>query len=128
MIDRAIGSDQGLKYVYALDSEKNVQYRRIKTGALESDGLRVISDGTETGRVGCRRRIAASPTRMPIQPEQTVMPSLAQVAAGETQPSEAPKATTTEEPKSMPATPEIPTTTPTTGSPGATPTKGKSAD
>ncbi len=42
MIDRAIASDQGLKYVYVLDAENKAQYRRITTGALQQDGLRVV--------------------------------------------------------------------------------------
>src|SRR4051812_38566593 len=45
VIDRAIGSDQGLKYVYVLDKDNKVQQRRITTGALQEDGLRVITDG-----------------------------------------------------------------------------------
>src|SRR5262249_13307179 len=45
VVDRAIGSDQGLKYVYVIDAEKKVRYRRVKTGALEDDGLRVIEEG-----------------------------------------------------------------------------------
>ena len=45
VIDRAVGSDQGLKYVYVLDAEGKVQYRRVTTGALEDDGLRVIESG-----------------------------------------------------------------------------------
>ncbi len=45
VIDRAIGSDQGLKYVYVLDAENKVQYRRVSTGALQADGLRVIKEG-----------------------------------------------------------------------------------
>ena len=40
VIDRAIGSDQGLKYVYVVDAENKVQYRRVTTGALQEDGLR----------------------------------------------------------------------------------------
>ena len=42
IIDRAIGSDQGLKFVYVVDAEKKVQYRRVETGPLQEDGLRVI--------------------------------------------------------------------------------------
>jgi multidrug efflux system membrane fusion protein len=42
IIDRAIGSDQGLKYVYVVDSENKVQYRRVFPGAIQEDGLRVI--------------------------------------------------------------------------------------
>ena len=32
VIDRAIASDQGLKYVYVVDAENKVQYRRVTTG------------------------------------------------------------------------------------------------
>ena len=45
VIDRAIGSDQGLKFVYVVDAENKVEYRRVETGSLESDGLRVITKG-----------------------------------------------------------------------------------
>ena len=45
VIDRAMASDQGLKYVYVLDAENKVQYRRVTTGALQEDGLRVIEEG-----------------------------------------------------------------------------------
>jgi multidrug efflux system membrane fusion protein len=43
--DRAIGSDQGLRFVYVLDADHKVQYRRVTTGALQDDGLRVIEEG-----------------------------------------------------------------------------------
>ena len=42
VIDRAIQSDQGLKYVYVLDGQNKVQTRSIKTGSLQEDGLRVV--------------------------------------------------------------------------------------
>src|SRR6516165_3821622 len=34
VIDRAVASDQGIKFMYVLDSESKVQYRRVTTGAL----------------------------------------------------------------------------------------------
>ncbi|HEX4590813.1 MAG TPA: efflux RND transporter periplasmic adaptor subunit, partial [Gemmataceae bacterium] len=40
VIDRAIGSDQGLKYVFVVDAQNKAQYRRVTTGALQEDGLR----------------------------------------------------------------------------------------
>ena len=55
-----MGSDQGLKYVYVLDAKNKVQYRRVSTGALEEDGLRVITEGLKPERMGGRRRLAAS--------------------------------------------------------------------
>ena len=39
VIDRAIGSDQGLKFVYVLDGGNKVQYRRVTIGSLQEDGL-----------------------------------------------------------------------------------------
>ena len=42
IIDRAIGFDQGLKYVDVVDAENKIQYRRVKTGSLQEGGLRVI--------------------------------------------------------------------------------------
>ena len=46
VIDRAIASDrEGRKYVYVLDADNKVQTRRITTGALQEDGLRVIEEG-----------------------------------------------------------------------------------
>ena len=44
VIDRAIGSDQGLKYVYVVDGGK-IKYVSVATGALQNDGLRVITSG-----------------------------------------------------------------------------------
>ena len=45
VIDQAISSDQGIKYVYVVDKENQVQYRRITTGPLQDDGLRVVTEG-----------------------------------------------------------------------------------
>lgn len=42
--DRAIGTDQGQKYVYVIDSEGKARYRRVSTGQLQ-DGLRVVDAG-----------------------------------------------------------------------------------
>jgi RND family efflux transporter MFP subunit len=42
--EQALGTDQGQKFVYVVDNEGTVNYRRVKVGRLQ-DGLRVISDG-----------------------------------------------------------------------------------
>jgi RND family efflux transporter MFP subunit len=42
--DRAVGNDQGQKFIWVVTPENTVEYRKVKTGAL-SQGLRVISDG-----------------------------------------------------------------------------------
>jgi len=96
VIDKALGSDQGLKYVYVLDAEDKAQYRRVETGPLQADGLRVIEeyhrvqngpvqqDGSrvvETGLkpdewvvVGALQQVRP---RMKIEPDRVTMPSYA---------------------------------------------------
>jgi len=77
IIDRAIQSDQGLKYIYVLDAENKVQTRSIKTGALQQDGLRVV-EGEEIKAkdwvvVGAIQQVRA---QMPVKPDPRPMPSL----------------------------------------------------
>jgi multidrug efflux system membrane fusion protein len=77
VIDRAVGSDQGLKYVYVLDAEDKVQYRRVTTGALQDDGLRVIEQGLQGPEwvvVGGLQQVRP---RMSARSERVPMPSLA---------------------------------------------------
>jgi membrane fusion protein, multidrug efflux system len=45
VIDRAITSDQGLKYVYVMDASKKVDAKRVTIGSLQDNGLRVITQG-----------------------------------------------------------------------------------
>jgi multidrug efflux system membrane fusion protein len=76
VIDRVIQSDQDLKYVYVFDAEKKVvQYRRVTTGALQEDGLRVVTGVTpdEWVVVGALQQVRP---RMEIKPEEGPMPSL----------------------------------------------------
>jgi multidrug efflux system membrane fusion protein len=76
VIDRAIGSDQGLKYVYVVDKENKVQYRRIKTGPLQDNGLRVITEGLKsTDRIVVGGLQQVRP-RMEVRPDQNPMPTL----------------------------------------------------
>jgi multidrug efflux system membrane fusion protein len=46
VIDRAIGSDQGIKFVYVLGAGKKFEKKTVTTGALQADGLRVV-DGLQ---------------------------------------------------------------------------------
>jgi multidrug efflux system membrane fusion protein len=82
VIDRAIGSDQGLKYVYVLDAENKAQYRRVTTGALQEDGLRVITDGLKPGEWVVGGGLQQVRPRMTVQPDRIAMPSLASQASG----------------------------------------------
>jgi RND family efflux transporter MFP subunit len=46
--EEALGTDQGQKFVYVVDEEGRVEYRRIKVGRLQG-GLRVVIDGLALG-------------------------------------------------------------------------------
>jgi RND family efflux transporter MFP subunit len=46
--ERALGTDQGQKYVYVLNDNDEVVYRRVDAGTLH-DGLRAIKDGVRPG-------------------------------------------------------------------------------
>jgi multidrug efflux system membrane fusion protein len=75
VIDRAIQSDQGLKFVYVLDKDNVLQSRRITTGALQPDGLRVVS-GVKPDDwivVGALQQVRQ---RLQIKPEYVPMPVL----------------------------------------------------
>jgi multidrug efflux system membrane fusion protein len=78
VIDRAIGSDQGLKYVYVIDAHDKATYRRVQTGPLQPDGLRVITEGLKPGEwvaVGALQQIRPN---MQVQTERMAMPTLGQ--------------------------------------------------
>jgi len=82
VIDRAIASDQGRKYVYVLDADNKVQSRRITTGALQDDGLRVINEGLKPDDWVVSGGILQVRQRMLIMPDRVPMPTLGQPAVG----------------------------------------------
>jgi multidrug efflux system membrane fusion protein len=49
VIDRAVQSDQGKKFVYVIDADDKARSVSVKTGPLQEDGLRVITDGLHAG-------------------------------------------------------------------------------
>jgi RND family efflux transporter MFP subunit len=77
VIDKAIGSDQGLKFVYVVDAENKVQYRRVTTGPLQEDGLRVIEDGVGPDDWVVVGGIQQLRPKSEVQPDPTPMPTLA---------------------------------------------------
>ena len=46
--EKALGTDQGQKYLYIVTPENEVTYRRVRTGQL-TESLRVIEDGIQPG-------------------------------------------------------------------------------
>jgi multidrug efflux system membrane fusion protein len=91
VIDRAIGSDQRLKYLYVLDADHKVQYRRVTVGPLQEDGLRVISEGLKPEELVVVGGLPQVTPRMQVQPENVPMPSLGQAPRPEATPVEPPK-------------------------------------
>ena len=99
VIDRAVGSDQGQKYVYVLDVENKVRYRRVTTGPLQDDGLRVIEQGlgpNDSVIVGALQQVRVGRT---ITPRREPMPSFGQANAAdlEASPAEPKKASSSRE-------------------------------
>jgi multidrug efflux system membrane fusion protein len=78
VIDRAIGSDQGQKYVYVIDAKNKATNRRVTTGALQPDGFRVITEGLQPGEwvaVGALQQVRPN---MQVQTERMPMPTIGQ--------------------------------------------------
>ena len=74
--DRAIGTDQGIKFVYVVDNEKKAQYRKVRLGALQDDGLRVIEEGLKADDwvvVGGLQQVRP---RLELKTEESSMPTL----------------------------------------------------
>jgi multidrug efflux system membrane fusion protein len=76
VIDRAVGSDQDKKFVYVLDGENKVQYRRVTTGALQEDGLRVIEEGLKGDERVVVGALQQFRPKQEVKPEPVPMPTL----------------------------------------------------
>lgn len=76
VIDRAIGSDQGLKYVYVVSARGEIEYNRVETGPLESDGLRVVTKGLNANDHVVVSRLQKIRPGMKVQTEDIPMPLL----------------------------------------------------
>lgn len=87
--DRAIGSDQGLKYAYVVDAENKVQYRRITTGALENDGLRVVEEGIKPDDWVIVGALLQVRPQMEVKTDRIPMPTLGPSAEGQSAPTSA---------------------------------------
>jgi len=49
--DSAIGTDQNVRYVFAVGQDNKVEYRAVKLGPVIDDGLRVVRDGLKPGEL-----------------------------------------------------------------------------
>jgi RND family efflux transporter MFP subunit len=49
--DSAVGTDQNVRYVFAVGPDNKVEYRAVKLGPVVDDGLRVVRDGLKPGEM-----------------------------------------------------------------------------
>jgi RND family efflux transporter MFP subunit len=69
----ALGTDQGQKFVYVVDAQGKVEYRQIKAGRLQEDGMRVILEGLKVDEqvvVAGLQRVRAGATVSPKRVEK----------------------------------------------------------
>ncbi len=74
--ERALSSDQGAKFLYVVDDSKKVQYRRVKVGAQQDDGLIEIAEGIKPHEWVVVGALPQVRPRMEVEPEKTPMPAL----------------------------------------------------
>jgi RND family efflux transporter MFP subunit len=72
--ERAVGTDQGQKYLYVVDAKNEVQYRRVKLGTLEGE-MRVISEGLKPGERVIVRGLQRVRPGVTVQPTSVDMTS-----------------------------------------------------
>jgi multidrug efflux system membrane fusion protein len=72
--DQAIGTDQGLKFLYVVDANNTVQYRKVRIGPLQDDGLRVIEEGLKPDDSVVITGLQQIQAKMQVHPRQVTMP------------------------------------------------------
>lgn len=70
--DSAIGTDQSVKYVLAVDAGNKVEYRPVKLGPVV-DGLRVVREGLAPGESIVVNGLQRVRPGMPVTPERVAM-------------------------------------------------------
>jgi membrane fusion protein, multidrug efflux system len=70
--DRAVGTDLGNQFVYVVDGQHKVQYRKVDTGPL-FHGLRVIDDGLSAGDVVVVNGLQHVRPGVEVAPQQVAM-------------------------------------------------------
>ena len=73
--DEAKLADQGLHYVYVIDADNRVQYRRVQLGQFRVDGLRAIKQGLSPDDFVVIRGSKGLHPGLTVQPEKIDMPA-----------------------------------------------------
>jgi membrane fusion protein, multidrug efflux system len=71
--ERALGTDQGKKFLLTVDAQHTVQYRRVEVGPLQEDGLRVITAGLRPDERVIVSGLQLVRPKMSVQTEQVPM-------------------------------------------------------
>jgi RND family efflux transporter MFP subunit len=79
--DRAIGTDQGQKYLLAVNDKNVVEYRAVKLGRLH-DGLRVIQEGLKPGELIIVNGIQRARPGLTVTPQRVEVATLGAPPAG----------------------------------------------
>ena len=72
--EKALGTDQGQKFLLTVDGQNKVDYRRVSTGPLQNDGLRVIEQGIKPSDWVIISGLQLVRPRMEVQRDETTMP------------------------------------------------------
>jgi multidrug efflux system membrane fusion protein len=88
VLDRVVGSDQGLKFVYVLDADNTIQTRRVTIGARQDDGMRVIDEGLKPDDWVVTGGILQVRPRMVVRPDRVPMPTLGPTPVADPAPAE----------------------------------------
>ncbi len=84
VIDRAVTSEQGRKYLYVVGPDNKVESRSVTLGSLQDDGLRVVLTGLKKDDWVLFGSLQQVRPGMPVEMEKRQMPTLGAPAAPET--------------------------------------------
>jgi RND family efflux transporter MFP subunit len=82
--ERALGTDQGQKFLFVVNDKSEVEYRKVKTGALHN-GLRVVESGLASGEriiVNGLQRVRAGSVVEPKMADTLAQANGSKVASG----------------------------------------------
>ena len=72
--EKAIGTDQSVKFVYVVGPDNKAEYRKVQVGGTDRDGLRVITDGLKPGEKVIVSGIQLVSSGQKVVPEMVPMP------------------------------------------------------
>jgi RND family efflux transporter MFP subunit len=72
--DRAVGTEQGGKYLLTVGGDKKVARRDVRTGTLQDDGLRVIEEGIKPGELVIVDGLQRARPGAEVKPQEGPMP------------------------------------------------------